>query len=105
MINEIKVKKFKTIEELASFVRAGAKILSDARPTEPMLFNGMKYALVQIKDVNVKFKTLSPKQIQSAVIKALKTFLLDIQGEDKIRPVVGAKIIKNTYEVMTHCHS
>lgn len=105
MINEIKAKKFKTIEELASFVRAGAKILSDARPTEPMLFNGMKYALAQIKDTNVKLKNLSPKQIQSAVIKALKTFLLDIQGEDKIRPVVGAKIIKNKHEVMTHCHS
>ena len=88
MINELKTKKFKTIAELESFVKAGAKILSAARPTEPMLFNGMKFALTQLKASSLKSKASSQKQIQSAAIKALKTYLLDVQVEEKIRPIV-----------------
>jgi ribose 1,5-bisphosphate isomerase len=45
------------------------------------------------------------KKLQSKIIKSLKMYLLDIQGEEKLRPKVGAKIIKSGFHIMTHCHS
>lgn len=105
MIKEIKAKKFKTVKELESFVKQGAKLLMQARSTEPMLFNGMKCAIAQLKALSLKPKASSTKQVQQAVIKALKMYLLDIQGEEKLRPKIGAKIIKSGYNIMTHCHS
>jgi hypothetical protein len=50
MIQEIKTKKFKTVVELSSFVKQGAKLLMQARSTEPMLFNGMKCAIAQMHE-------------------------------------------------------
>ena len=79
MINEIKTKKFKTTKELESFVKQGAKLLMQARSTEPMLFNGMKCWLAQLNEIwNMKLET---KKLQDRIIKSLKMYLLDIQGE------------------------
>ncbi len=105
MIFELKSKKFKTIKELESFVKQGTNLLIKARSTEPMLFNGMKFALTHFETWNIQQATSSIKRLQAKIIKAFKTYLLDIQGEEKIRPVVGAKLIKKNYQVMTHCHS
>lgn len=105
MISEIKTKKFKTIAELGSFVKQWAKLLMQARSTEPMLFNWMKCAIAQLKTWDVGRETWDTKKFQARVIKALKMYLLDIQGEEKIRPKIGAKIIKSGFQIMTHCHS
>ncbi|MCX6822946.1 MAG: S-methyl-5-thioribose-1-phosphate isomerase [candidate division SR1 bacterium] len=112
MINEIKTKKFKTIAELESFVKQGAKLLMQARPTEPMLFNGMKCSLVQVTSSKVNglksgkdSLAKQVNQLQTRILKALKMYLLDLQGEEKLRPKIGAKIIKSGYHIMTHCHS
>ena len=112
VISELKTKKFKTIKELESFVKQGAKLLMKARATEPMLFNGMKCGLVQLTSSKVSGLTSwkeSPikqlNQLQTKVIKSLKMYLLDVQWEEKIRPKIGAKIIKSGYNIMTHCHS
>ena len=100
MINEIKTKKFKTIKELELFVKAGAKLLIQARSTEPMLFNGMKCWLVVLQN-----DIQEVKKLQTMILKSLKMYLLDIQWEEKLRPKIGAKIIKSGYHIMTHCHS
>ena len=54
LIQELKTKKFKTLAELESFVKQGAKLLIQARPTEPMLFNGMKSALAELKACGIQ---------------------------------------------------
>ena len=60
----------------------------------------MKCALAQL---NVQATNV--KKIQANVLKALKMYLLDLQWEEKLRPKIGAKIIKSGYQIMTHCHS
>jgi hypothetical protein len=50
MMQELKTQKFKSFTDLKSFVQQGAKLLMQARATEPMLFNGMKCALAQMHD-------------------------------------------------------
>lgn len=112
MIQELKTRKFKTVKELEMFVQQGTKLLVKARSTEPMLFNGMKCALAQLTSSKVNgltswkiASTQQVKEVQNKIIKALKMYLLDIQGEEKIRPSIWAKIIKSWYHVMTHCHS
>jgi translation initiation factor 2B subunit (eIF-2B alpha/beta/delta family) len=84
MMQELKTQKFKSYAQLKSFVQHSAKMLMQARATEPMMFNGMEYALSQLKAQSIKHKDVS--KIQTTVIKALKLFLLDIQGEENIRP-------------------
>ena len=111
LIQELKNQKFKSFPELKSFVLQWTKLLMQARATEPMLCNGMKCAISQLK--SGKAEALKParpaggdvKKVQLALIKSLKIFLLDIQGEEKIRPEIWAKIIKKNYNIMTHCHS
>ncbi|MFA7718212.1 MAG: hypothetical protein WC875_05865 [Candidatus Absconditabacterales bacterium] len=103
MMQELKTQKFKSFTDLKSFVQQGAKLLMQARATEPMLFNGMKCALAQMHDAGYKMHDV--KKIQLMIVKTLKLFLLDIQGEEKIRPGIGAKIIKKNSNIMTHCHS
>lgn len=108
MIQELKTKRFKTVKEFHSFVKDGSKLLMQARSTEPMLFNGMKCAIAQLKSWKVeklKVELTDIKKLQTKVIKALKMYLLDIQWEEKIRPKIGAKIIKSGFQIMTHCHS
>jgi len=110
LMQELKTHKFKTLEDLDTFVREASKLLTDARPTEPMLFNGLKAALAELKAQSSKHKdkkipSLSTKHLTLNIIKALKTYVLDIQGEEKIRPAIGAKLIKNKMNIMTHCHS
>lgn len=72
MIQELKTRRFKTFVELKAFVQQAAKLLMQARPTEPMLFNGMKCALATLKANDIK-------KVQAKVINALKIYLLDIQ--------------------------
>ena len=86
LMQELKTQKFKTLEELITFVQEASKLLTDARPTEPMLFNGLKAALNELK--TKKTPTITTKHLTLNIIKALKTYVLDIQGEEKIRPII-----------------
>lgn len=111
LMQELKVQKFKSFAELKSFVQQWTKMLMQARATEPMLFNGMKCALTKMKHWELEIrnwklqKNWNIQKIKMWIIKALKIFLLDIQGEEKIRPGIWAKIIKKNSNIMTHCHS
>ena len=49
IISESKNQKFDTKEEYLDFVNLSINILIAARPTEPMLFNGMDYIKSEIK--------------------------------------------------------
>jgi len=88
-------------EEFLDFLKNAIKMLMSARPTEPMLFNGMKYVLWEYD----RDKTLSLDKIMDKVDDALD-FLLDlIEKWDQLRAKVWAEIIKDGYKVFTHCHS
>lgn len=69
-MQELKMQKFKTPEELESFVHAASKMLTDARPTEPMLFNGLKAALNEF--VNLKFKIKNLKLQENLITQKIK---------------------------------
>ncbi|MBR4633577.1 hypothetical protein IKO50_01085 [bacterium] len=46
---ELKSQKFKSFAEAYEFTKTSMKMLEDARPTEPMLFNGMSYVYAEIQ--------------------------------------------------------
>ena len=46
---ELKSQNFKSFAEAYEFTKTSMKMLEDARPTEPMLFNGMSYVYAEIQ--------------------------------------------------------
>jgi len=102
IISESKNQKFDTKEEYLEFVNLSMDILIAARPTEPMLFNGMDYIKSEIK----KLKTeVDIKKCQELVIEAAQ-FYLNLINETAERAVLNGLWIINEWDnVLTHCHS
>lgn len=103
LAKEIKNQKFISTKELDTFLKQAIVILRQARATEPMLFNGLKYCLSRYKELlatKADLKTMMTKLFQSC-----KTYLGDIEREEALRPLIGAKLIKKNMNIMTHCHS
>jgi methylthioribose-1-phosphate isomerase len=68
LAKEIKKQKFTSIKEFDTFLKQAVVIIKQARPTEPMLFNGLKYCLVNYKellDKKVDLKTMTTKLFQT----------------------------------------
>jgi len=88
-------------EMFFDFLKTSIYMLADARPTEPMLFNGMKYALWEYgnhKDGDLEF-------LMQKVADSFDYILNLVKKWDKKRSDIGAWLIKDGYKVMTHCHS
>ncbi len=102
IISESKNQKFDTKEEYLEFINLSMDILIAARPTEPMLFNGMDYIKSEIK----KLKTeVDIKKCQELVIEAAQ-FYLNLINETAERAVLNGLWIINEWDnVLTHCHS
>ena len=49
LFKELKSQSFKSFSEAYDFTKSAMKMLEEARPTEPMLFNGMSYIHAQIE--------------------------------------------------------
>lgn len=92
LAKEIKRQKFKDGKELDTFLKQAIVLLKTARATEPMLFNGLKNCLVQYKILSTKKADL--KTIQETLFKTCKSYVQDIETEEALRPLIGAKIIK-----------
>lgn len=45
------------------------------------------------------------KTMTTKLFQACKTYLGDIEREEALRPLIGAKLIKKNMNIMTHCHS
>ncbi|MDD3262440.1 MAG: translation initiation factor eIF-2B [Candidatus Absconditabacteria bacterium] len=95
MEQELRSQSFATQEEVANFVLKASQMLIDARETEPLLRNGMKYT---------KSK-LNQGASQQQIADAFQEYLGRIDEEDKIRPEIGAELIDDGENVVTHCHS
>ncbi len=100
---EIKTQTFKNIKEFDTFLKQAIVLLKNARATEPMLFNWLKACLAEYKKLSEKKEQL--KTIQLALSKVAKVYVQDIETEEELRPIIGAKIIKKNMNIMTHCHS
>ncbi len=100
---EINRQKFKNLKEFDTFLKQAIVLLKTARETEPMLFNGIKDCLYEYK-ILLKNKA-SLKEIQEKLYKVCKIYVQDIETEEALRPMIGAKLIKKRMNIMTHCHS
>ncbi len=103
MAKEIQKQKFASVKEFDTFIKQAIVVLKTARATEPMLFNGLKACLAGYKALIAKKSDL--KTIQASLYKTCKTYVQDIETEEALRPLIGAKVIKKGYTIMTHCHS
>jgi len=103
LAKEIKKQNFSSVKEFDTFLKQAIVIIKQARATEPMLFNGLKYCLASYKNLIAKKADL--KTITTKLFQACKTYVGDIEREEALRPLIGAKLIKKNMNVMTHCHS
>ncbi len=103
LAKEIKRQKFSSVKEFDTFLKQAIVIIKQARATEPMLFNGIKYCLSAYKHLIAKKSDL--KAITTKLFQTCKTYVWDIEREEALRPIIGAKLIKKNMNIMTHCHS
>ena len=101
LITESKNQTFDSSEEFLTFIESAMQMLISARPTEPMLFNGMDYIKSQIATC----KDNLCDSIQKTVIEAA-TYYLNLIKETAERAILnGLGIINDGDNVLTHCHS
>ena len=99
---ELKSQNFKSFAEAYEFTKTSMKMLEDARPTEPMLFNGMSYVYAEIQP-----------EIEKADLKSfLKTTIAASEKYYKMITETAEKAIENWVwiinywdAVFTYCHS
>ncbi|MBL7022096.1 hypothetical protein ISR92_02145 [Patescibacteria group bacterium] len=80
--------------------RAAAKLAS-ARPTEPLLHNGLNYAKSQLRQSSSTEAT----QLSAILEKSVAQWLELIKQAEDIAISKGGKLIKKGFNVFTHCHS
>lgn len=102
MRDEIAAQKFSSIQEFEQFLLQAAHMLKTARATEPMLFNGLNVCLAAY---NKHKDTNNLEQLQAKVSEACAQYVDEIEKENKVRPWVWAELIKDGYNIATHCHS
>ena len=99
---ELKTQNFKSFAEAYEFTKTSMKMLEDARPTEPMLFNGMSYVYAEIQP-----------EIEKADLESfLKTTIAASEKYYKMITETAEKAIENGVwiinywdAVFTYCHS
>lgn len=99
---ELKSQNFKNFNEAYEFTKNSMQILEDARPTEPMLFNGMSYIYTKIQP---EIKKADLKSFLKTAINASETYfsMITKTAETAIKNWVW--IIKNRDTIFTYCHS
>jgi len=95
MEQELRNWKFKNPKEVTDFFNKASQMLVDARETEPLLRNAMKYAKTKLK-WGADSKELAD---------AFKQYLYWIEREEWIRPHIWSELIHDWDIVFTHCHS
>ena len=93
--------KFEDNKDFEKFVLKACEKIKGARPTEPMLFNGLRYCSYVLKEsINFDLKKIKKNVADAA------DFYLDLMINTSSRVIKnGVKIIKNNDTILTHCHS
>ncbi len=100
---EISNQKFKDISEFGLFLDEAIILLKSARETEPMLFNWLILCSKTYKNLLAKKETLVG--MQKKLAKVCIWYVDEIEKEERVRPLIWAKLIKSGYNIFTHCHS
>lgn len=100
---EISKQKFNSLSELKIFLAKASMLLRNARATEPMLFNGLKLISTTYHAESKKMNDIA--QLQKKLSEAAEFYVAEIEKEEELRPAIGAKLIKNAWNIVTHCHS
>lgn len=95
MEKQLRFLKFSSRRKLRLFFDKSTKLLIEARETEPLLRNGMKYARSKLLH--------GASQIEIA--DAFAEYLTWIDKEEKIRTKIWADLIDDGENIATHCHS
>ena len=95
MQQELHNQDFSDSDEVKNFFDKASKMLIDARETEPLLRNAMKYAKSKLKWWADADK----------IADAFSEYLWWIEREEEIRPKIGWELIHDWDIVFTHCHS
>lgn len=99
---ELKSQKFKTFTEAYEFTVSAMKMLEAARPTEPMLFNGMSYITAQIE---LEKEKSDLKSFLKTAINASETYF-NMITETAEKAIQNWIWIINYWDIVfTHCHS
>ena len=99
---ELKKQNFKTFTEAYEFTISSMKSLENARPTEPMLFNGMSYIYSKIEPEIWKSNL---KSFLKTVINASETYYKMITDTAKKAIENWIWIINYWDIIFTYCHS
>lgn len=93
--------EFKDKEEFVNFVYKTCDFIKSARPTEPMLFNGLKYIVYNIeKNKNKSLDFLIKDSVKNG------KYFLDLISKTTDKSIEnGSKLLKNNDNILTHCHS
>ncbi|OQX71397.1 hypothetical protein B6D52_01645 [Candidatus Parcubacteria bacterium 4484_255] len=94
--------KTKELPVLRKELKAGAKFLLSARPTEPMAQNGVKFIFSQLSKSRAVKDVISAK---NCIKKASDDFLAAMLDAGDLAIDYGEKIVKNNDNILTHCHS
>ena len=102
IFKELKSQKFSSFTEAYEFTRSAMKMLEDARPTEPMLFNGMSYVYAKIQP---EIEKADLKSFVKTAIEANETYFNMITETAEKAIQNGIWIINYGDAVFTYCHS
>ena len=102
IFKELKSQKFESFIEAYEFTKTSMKILEDARPTEPMLFNWMSYIYAKIQP---EIEKADLKSFLKTAIDASETYFNMITDTAEKAIQNGVWIINYWDAVFTYCHS
>ncbi|MGE5556098.1 MAG: translation initiation factor eIF-2B [Methanocella sp.] len=93
--------KAETKPELLKELSAAQTLFAEARATEPLMRNAMRYIINQTQNA----PTEQIDALRRVIIENADKFLKDLEASSQRAAEVGAKRIGNGAVVFTHCHS
>jgi ribose 1,5-bisphosphate isomerase len=95
MEQELRTQSFSSKEDMEDFFVQASTLLIEARETEPLLRNGMKYTKYLLHQ--------GATQLQLA--DGFLEYLGWIEREERVRTLIAAELIDDGENIATHCHS
>jgi len=102
LYTELKRQKFKSYIEALDFIKTSMKMLEEARPTEPMLFNGMSYISAKLEP---ELKNSDLESLVNTAKDASETYYKMITETAQKAIENWIWIIHYWDAIFTHCHS
>jgi ribose 1,5-bisphosphate isomerase len=89
-----------TIEQVERILNDGVKLLTEARATEPMLRNGLKFIRFHVED-----EWTTKQNFREKVAEASAEILNHFRDANQRIIEIGSKRIRDGDTILTHCHS